>query len=137
MSALWDWGCSLLAWKHAPACTRRIESHHIIRRLITSHLLSLILIITSHLFPSLSSLFPLSENSQTSFLYSFSFALMCLTHLLFSSFFFSPTPLYPLILFFLFCLSFSVLLCVSPCVLSLQSVAVPPLIFSLGSHQAN
>lgn len=105
MPALWDWGCSLLAWQHAPACTRRIESCHIIRRLITSHLLSLILIITCHLFSLI--IFIVSiylKTPKSLFLYSFSFALMCLTHLLFSPFFY---PLHYILSSFHF-LSFSV-----------------------------
>lgn len=122
------------------ACPRLHTSHWISSHHKTSHHVTFTLSHShnhfSFVFPHYLHCFHLSENSQTSFLYSFSFALMCLTHLLFSSSFFahSITSSHP---FFLFCLSFSFLLCLSPCVLYPQSVSVPPLICSLDSHQAN
>lgn len=76
------------------ACPRLHTSHWISSHHKTSHHVTFTL---SHSHNHFSSVFPhylhcfhLSENSQTSFLYSFSFALMCLTHLLFSSSFFCP-----------------------------------------------
>lgn len=122
------------------ACPRLHTSHWISSHHKTSHHVTFTLSHShnhfSFVFPHYLHCFHLSENSQTSFLYSFSFALMCLTHLLFSSSFFCPLH-YKLSSFFLFCLSFSFLLCLSPCVLYPQSVSVPPLICSLASHQAN
>lgn len=138
-------GLGLLSASMA-ACPRLHSSHWISSHHKTSHHITFML---SHSHNHCSSvslivfLCPFIFNSRIAF--SFSFALMCLTHLLFPSCLISflLTLLHPLPLFCpavqVTLLSFSSLLCLSPCVFSLQPVSVPPVIFSLllFSHQAN
>lgn len=96
------------------ACPRLHTSHWISSHHKTSHHVTFTLSHShnhfSFVFPHYLHCFHLSENSQTSFLYSFSFALMCLTHLLFSSSFFahSITSSHPFFCFVSHFLSFSV-----------------------------